>query len=104
MSGLNEVPVPRVTVHVVPPTVPTTGAPFHERATHTDALGMPVAFSKLDDWPYHPTPCCGAAASCDETATMYCKRCYAEVDPAFGNHPLEPYRPIEEAHDDSHSH
>jgi hypothetical protein len=81
-----------VTVH--PPTVPTTASEFHSSATHVDALGMPVAFTD-ENWPYHPTPCCGASASifCDD-GTMYCKSCYAEVDDAYGNHPLEPYRPI----------
>jgi hypothetical protein len=27
---------------------------------------------------------------------MYCKGCYEDVDFAFGNHPVEPYRPIGE--------
>lgn len=84
-------------IRVIPPTVPTTAAPFHERATHMDALGMPVAFSQPfpedPPWPYHPTPCCGAAASCGEWG-MYCKACYHEVDAAYGNFPMEPYRGI----------
>lgn len=84
-----------LTVHVVPQTVPTTASPFHPSATHIDALGMPVAFSEADNWPYHPTPCCGAAASISD-GPMYCKRCYEEVDYAFGNYPVEPYRPIQE--------
>lgn len=81
-------------IHVHPTILPTTAAEFHPSATHIDALGMPVAFTS-DDWPYHPTPCCGASASISD-GPMYCKRCYAEVDPAFGNHPLTPYRPISE--------
>jgi hypothetical protein len=88
----------KIRIKVVPPTVPTTASPFHESATHLDALGMPVAFVDNDDgigpWPYHPTPCCGASASISD-GPMYCKGCYFEVDPAFGNHPLEPYREIE---------
>jgi hypothetical protein len=90
----------RITVH--PATVPTTAAPFHESATHVDALGMPVAFGEhtiqghTERWTYHPTPCCGAAASIsDPIYGMYCKACYEQVDPAFGNVPLEPFRPIE---------
>lgn len=95
MGELIRVPAPDgITIRVLEPTVPTTAAPFHSSATHVDAIGMPVAFTKSDDWPYHPTPCCGAGASCDEYATMYCKACYEAVDPAFGNHPVEPYRPI----------
>jgi len=98
--SLTEVPPPaRLVIKVHPETVPTTTAPYHARATHVDALGMPVAYSQAhpDDpaWPYHPTPCCGAAASISD-GPMYCKACYAEVDPAFGNHPVEPYRPIQE--------
>ena len=82
-------------IRVHPETVPTTASPYHASATHVDALGMPVAFTKSDNWPYHPTPCCGAAASISD-GPMYCKGCYAEVDGAFGNYPVEPYRPIEE--------
>jgi hypothetical protein len=84
-----------IVIRVVPPTVPTTASPFHPLATHIDALGMPVAFSEYNEWPYHPTPCCGAAASISD-GPMYCKRCYEEVDYAFGNVPVKPYRPIEE--------
>jgi hypothetical protein len=86
-----------LTIRVVPATVPTSAAPFHPTATHVDALGMPVAFGRFEDheWTYHPTPCCGAAASISD-GPMYCKACYAEVDYAFGNAPLEPFRPIGE--------
>lgn len=59
---------------------------------------MPVAFSEMtfadgmtERWTYHPTPCCGAAASCCEWGPMYCKACYEEVDGAYGNVPLEPF-------------
>ena len=83
------------TISVYPQTVPTTASEFHSSATHVDALGMPVAFSELDAWPYHPTPCCGASASISD-GPMYCKGCYEEVDGAFGNHPVEPYRLIGE--------
>lgn len=86
----------RIVVH--PPTVPTTSSPFHESATHVDALGMPVAFSQPfpEDrpWPYHPTPCCGASASISD-GPMYCKACYEEVDDAYGNVPLEPFRSLD---------
>lgn len=85
----------KITVH--PPTVPTTAAPFHQSATHVDALGMPVAIYKDEDdgyeFPYHPTPCCGAAASISD-GPMYCKRCYGEVDDAYGNVPLRPFRAL----------
>lgn len=81
-----------LTVKVVAPTVPTTGSPFHARATHRDALGMPVA--GVGDWPYHPTPCCGASASISD-GPMYCKACYAEVDDAYGNVPVEPFTPLD---------
>ena len=80
-------------IRVMPNTVPTTSSPFHKSATHVDALGMPVAFS--DDWPFHPTPCCGAAATFHDS-DLCCKRCWEYVDLAFGNYPVEPYRPIEE--------
>lgn len=90
----------KLTVRVHPETVPTTASPFHPSATHKDALGMPVAFTTPNPdwpedkpWPYHPTPCCGAAASIS-TDTMFCKACYDEVDPAFGNFPVEPYQPL----------
>lgn len=91
-------------VRVHPPTVPTTAAPFHPTATHRDALGMPVAFGSAtfadgstESWTYHPTPCCGAAASIsDPEYGMYCKACFGQVDPAFGNVPLEPFRPVED--------
>lgn len=93
-----------IQIRVIPATVPTTAAAFHPKATRVDALGMPVAFVDLsfgegtpDPWPYHPTPCCGAAASCDEYGTVYCKACYEEVDPAFGNYPVEPYREFTDA-------
>jgi hypothetical protein len=86
-------------IRVVPQTVPTTANPIHPSATHVDALGMPVAIYR-DEWqgrvtehPYHPTPCCGAAASISD-GPMYCKACYAEVDFAFGNVPVEPFRPV----------
>lgn len=87
--------VDEIVVHVVPPTVPTTASPFHATATHVDALGMPVAFGSYEGetWSYHPTPCCGAAASISD-GPMYCKACYAEVDDAYGNVPVEPIRPI----------
>ena len=84
-----------LTIEVVPPTVPTTASAYHASATHVDALGMPVVFSERDNFPFHPTPCCGAAASIND-GPMYCKACYAEVDNAFGNVPVEPLRPIEE--------
>jgi hypothetical protein len=102
MGELTEVPAPDgFIIRVHPETVPTTAAPYHSSATHVDALGMPVAYSQAhpDDapWPYHPTPCCGAAASIsDPDYGMYCKGCYEQVDPAFGNVPVEPYRPIQE--------
>lgn len=92
-----------IVVGVVPQTVPTTAAPFHPAATHVDAIGMPVATSRhtfsdglTEEWTYHPTPCCGAAASISD-GPMYCKACYGEVDPAFGNVPVEPFRTIAEA-------
>lgn len=81
--------------------MPTTASPFHPSATHVDALGMPVAFGRhefgdgtVEEWTYLPT-CCGAAAS-TSTGEMYCKACYREVDQAFGNVPVEPFRPISE--------
>lgn len=80
-----------LTIRVVPATVPTTADPFHPTATHVDALGMPVA--GVDGFPYHPTPCCGASASISD-GPMYCKGCYEEVDYAFGNVPLQPFRLI----------
>jgi hypothetical protein len=88
-------------IRVVPQTVPTTANEYHPKATHIDALGMPVAISVLDwgdgtpveRYPYHPTPCCGAAASISD-GPMYCKACYHEVDTAFGNVPVEPFRAI----------
>ena len=98
----------RITISVYPSTVPTTASPFHPSATHVDALGMPVAISVhdyvdgdgrqvVDEWPYHPTPCCGAAASIsDPDYGMYCKGCYEQVDGAFGNVPLLPFRPVGE--------
>jgi hypothetical protein len=79
----------RIRVH--PQTVPTTAAPFHPSASHADALGMPVA--GVEDFPYHPTPCCGAAASISD-GPMFCKACYREVDDAYGNVPVEPFRPL----------
>lgn len=92
-----------IRVSVLPNVVPTSGAPFHPSATHIDALGMPVAFFVADrivdgrqvasEWPFHPTPCCGASASISD-GPMYCKACYEEVDFAYGNHPVEPYRPL----------
>lgn len=81
-----------------PPTVPTTAAAFHESATHVDALGMPVAFvwheGDENPWSYHPTPCCGASATFSET-TLCCKKCWHEVDLAYGNVPLEPLQVLE---------
>jgi hypothetical protein len=84
--------MPEIKIHVVPPTVPTTASPFHPTATHVDALGMPVAIYRDEDFsfPFHPTPCCGASASISD-GPMYCKGCYAEVDYAYGNVPLEPF-------------
>lgn len=87
-------------ISVYPQTVPTTAGAFHSRATHVDVLGMPVAFSDImgdgsEMWPYHPTPCCGASASISD-GPMYCKGCYEEVDGAFGNVPVEPFRLIGE--------
>jgi hypothetical protein len=86
-------------VRVHPETVPTTAAEYHHTATHRDALGMPVAFSEPfpgeGKFPYHPTPCCGAAASIsDPEYGMYCKACYEQVDPAFGNVPVEPFEAL----------
>lgn len=82
-------------IYVHPQTVPTTAAEFYPRATHVDALGMPVAFGEYGPW--LPTPCCGAAASIsDPEYGMYCKACYEQVDDAFGNVPVEPFRLIEE--------
>jgi len=78
-------------IHVVAETVPTTAAEIHPSATHLDALGMPVA--GIGTFPFHPTPCCGAAASCGEWG-MYCKACYEEVDTAYGNVPVEPFREV----------
>lgn len=84
-------------VRVVPQTVPTSASPFHESVTHVDALGMGVAAGVGGDWPFYPTPCCGAAASIsDPEYGMFCKACYAQVDPAFGGVPVEPLRPREE--------
>lgn len=80
-------------IRVHPPTVPTTADPFHPSATHVDALGMPVA--GVGSFPFHPTPCCGAAASIGDWG-MYCKGCYGEVDDAFGNVPLQPFRLVSE--------
>jgi hypothetical protein len=83
----------RIQVH--PQSVPTTGAPIHPSATHLDALGMPVA--GVGRFPFHPTPCCGAAASISDPAYgMYCKACYGEVDDAYGNVPVEPFRLVSE--------
>lgn len=87
-----------IQIKVHPPTVPTTGSDFHESTTHVDALGMPVAFYTDEhaggkQWPYHPTPCCGASAKgCD--GYIGCRACYHEIDPAFGNVPVEPFRPV----------
>lgn len=93
----------RIVVKVIPQTVPTTASAFHPSVTHVDALGMGVAFGRhqfadgaVEEWVYLPTPCCGAAASCGEWG-MYCKACYGEVDEAFGNVPVEPFRPVGEA-------
>ena len=91
-------------IRVHPETVPTTASPFHPTATHIDALGLPVAYGRhvfsdgeVEEWTYLPTPCCGASASIsDPEYGMYCKACYAQVDPAFGNVPTEPIRPLSE--------
>lgn len=80
-----------IEVAVVPETVPTTANAYHPSATHVDALGMPVA--GVETWPFHPTPCCGASASISD-GPMYCKACYVEVDDAFGNVPVKPFRRI----------
>lgn len=93
-----------LTVRVVEQTVPTTASPFHATATHIDALGMPVAFGRhvfadgsVEEWTYLPTPCCGAAASIsDPEFGMYCKACYEQVDDAYGNVPVAPFRAIGE--------
>jgi len=85
--------LPDVTVVVAPQTVPMTASPFHPSATHVDALGMPVA--GVDDFPFHPTPCCGASASISDGA-MYCKACYHDVDDAYGNVPVRPFRRVGE--------
>lgn len=89
-----------IKIIVQPPTVPTTGSDFHESATHVDALGMPVAYYHDEfmgkDFGYHPTPCCGASAKgCD--GYIGCRACYQPIDPAFGNVPVEPIRPIGDA-------
>ena len=82
-------------VYVHPESVPTTANAIHPTATHTDALGMPVAGLGEGSWPFHPTPCCGAAASIsDPEYGMYCKACYAQVDDAFGNVPVEPFAEV----------
>lgn len=92
-----------IEIKVFPPTVPTTASPFHSIATHIDVLGMPVAWPEYppelqevlgDALPYHPTPCCGACATIDD-GPMYCKGCYEEVDFAYGNVPMKPFRSIE---------
>jgi hypothetical protein len=82
-----------IRIRVAPPTVPTTASPYHPSATHRDALGMPVA--GVDSFPFHPTPCCGAAASISD-GPMYCKACFAEVDDAYGNVPVRPFSPLGE--------
>jgi len=87
-----------IKIIVQPPTVPTTAADIHPTATHLDALGMPVAIYHDEytgkDQPYHPTPCCGASAKgCD--GYIGCRKCYEEIDPAYGNVPLEPFTEIE---------
>jgi hypothetical protein len=80
-----------IRISVVPQTVPTTASQHHPSATHVDVLGMPVA--GVDEFPFHPTPCCGAAASVSD-GPMYCKACYEEVDDAFGNVPVAPFTVI----------
>lgn len=77
-------------IHIAPETVPTTPAPIHESATHIDALGMPVA--GVGKHPFHPTPCCGAAMTYHEIYPC-CKACWHDVDPAYGNVPVEPFTP-----------
>lgn len=86
----------KIVVH--PQTVPTTASEHHPSATHIDVLGMPVKFwvdpyGECDPFAFHPTPCCGASASISD-GPMYCKACYAEVDDAFGNVPVEPFQVI----------
>ncbi len=96
-----EDPPAEIKIIVVPQTVPTTTSPFHHSATHVDALGMPVAIyrdewqGKVSEHPYHPTPCCGASATYHD-ADLCCKACWEYVDPAYGNVPVEPFRPISE--------
>jgi hypothetical protein len=90
-----------IRVTLLPNVLPQTREAFHPSATHVDQRGMPVAFSRYqrrvdeaeEAWPFHPTPCCGAAASISD-GPMYCKKCYGEVDYAFGNFPLEPFVPL----------
>lgn len=96
--GLQEVPFSEIRIMVAEETVPTTAAPFHPSATHVDAIGMPVAFCDIlgdgtEMFPFHPTSCCGAAASISD-GPMYCKKCYHEVDWAYGNVPVTPFRAI----------
>jgi hypothetical protein len=87
-------------IHVLGPVVPTTAAPFHPSASHVDALGMPVAFGEkeypegIERWSWHPTPCCGACATATGDGDIVCKACFHDVDPAYGNAPVEPLRPI----------
>jgi hypothetical protein len=70
------------------------GLTYHASTTHVDARGMPVGYwygdpSKPEGWSYHPTPCCGAAASIND-GPMYCKKCYHTVPNAYGGVPREP--------------
>ena len=61
--------------------------------THTDANGTPTA-GIASGFPFHPTPCCNAAASISD-GPMYCKECYEEVDDLYGGVPVAPFAPIE---------
>jgi hypothetical protein len=60
-------------------------------ATHLDAWNTPMAFSP-SEWPYYPTPCCGAAVTIDtDSGVTYCRACYEDQNPMLGGHPVEPY-------------
>lgn len=73
-------------------------AAANEHATHADASGLPVAFSPgwrgEEPSAYHPTPCCGAAASISD-GPMYCKACYHEVADWYGDVPQSPFTVLE---------
>ena len=90
-----------ITIRVHPPTVPTTASEFHATATHVDALGMPVAFSRpFPDEPEVALPpdALLRRGGVDQRPRVrhVLQGCYGQVDPAFGNHPLAPYRTVEE--------